>query len=98
MVSVMFRTITVKYAGRCGCCGGEIKRGEIAEYDRKTRTIYHLGGPNGESTACYHEGRKRLEAEGKPAAELSRSKYSRVAEDPVDSAYEDDCARACGLL
>ncbi len=45
------RTITVKYAGPCACCGAEIPAGTMADYypvgtiaSRTTAAIAHIGG------------------------------------------------------
>lgn len=79
------RTIVVKYAGKCACCGGEIKAGEMAEYfpvgtiaGRNEAAIGHTGGLDGNGVRCYVELRKQYAA------------------DPVDIAYEDQCAEICG--
>lgn len=64
------RVITVKYPGPCGCCGTEIKAGEIADYypigtiaGRSAPTIAHLGGLDGNSPRCTSELRKAMNRE-----------------------------------
>ena len=80
------RTITVKYAGACLCCGAMIKPGEIADYYpvgtiANTRAgIAHMGGLDGNSPRCSSEIAKRR--------------------DPgfvdLDRMYEDSCSDICG--
>ncbi len=81
------RTITVKYAGQCACCGATIKAGEMADYypvgtiaSRTTSAIAHIGGLDGNSARCSGEIAKRR--------------------DPgfvdLDRAYEDQCSDICG--
>lgn len=41
--------ITVKYAGKCSSCGGEIKAGEMARWDSTKRTISHPENLQGDS-------------------------------------------------
>jgi len=60
------RTITVKYAGECACCGATIKAGEIADYypvgtiaSRHSGAIAHVGGLEGNSARCTSELRQR---------------------------------------
>jgi hypothetical protein len=61
------RTITVKYAGQCACCGADIPAGAIADYypagtiaGRTTGAIAHMGGLDGNSARCAAEiGRRR---------------------------------------
>jgi hypothetical protein len=45
------RTITVKYAGECACCGSVINAGETAQYYPDRRQIAHI--------KCSGEIRKR---------------------------------------
>ena len=60
------RVITVKYAGKCVCCGAEIKAGECAEYypvgtiaGCEVPHIGHLGSLDGTGSRCTAEMRKR---------------------------------------
>ena len=53
------RTITVKYAGPCACCGATIPAGSMADYypvgtiaGRNTAAIAHVGGLDGNSATC----------------------------------------------
>lgn len=55
------RTITVKYDGRCHCCGAVIKRGELATYYPDLRAIAHAGGLEGNSARCASEIRDRAQ-------------------------------------
>jgi hypothetical protein len=82
------RTITVKYAGKCACCGAEIKAGAIADYypvgtiaSMDKPQIAHVGGLDGNSATCATNIRNRL--------------------DPgfvdLDRMYEEQCEEACGL-
>lgn len=74
------RTITVKYAGECRCCGATIKAGELADYYPNMRAIAHIGGLDGTSARC---------------SENLRARHDRDFAD-VDRAYEDQCAEICG--
>ncbi len=53
------RTITVKYAGTCHCCRGEIKAGQMAEFypvgtaGNSKGVIAHIGGLDGNSSQCF---------------------------------------------
>lgn len=62
------RTIIVKYAGKCACCGGDIKAGELADYypartiaSRSIPGIAHIGGLDGNSSRCSAEIKQRAE-------------------------------------
>ena len=81
-------TITARYAGQCACCGAQIAAGTLVDYypvgtiaSRFTPAIAHIGGLDGNSATCTAEIKKR--------------------QDPgfvdLDSAYEDQCAKDCGL-
>lgn len=81
------RTITVKYAGPCACCGATIAAGETADYypvgtiaSRTTPAIAHVGGLDGNSARC--------------AANIGKSKDAGFVD--LDRAYEDQCADICG--
>jgi hypothetical protein len=83
------RTITVKYAGQCACCGATINPGELADYYpvgtlgiRTTAAIAHMGGLDGTLPRC--------------AAEI-RDRQSRDAGFvDLDRMYEDQCSDICG--
>ena len=77
------RTIAVKYAGPCACCGATIKAGEMADYfpvgtiaSRTTPAIAHVGGLDGNSARC-----------------AGNIKPGFV---DVDRMFEDQCADICG--
>jgi hypothetical protein len=53
------RTIAVKFAANCHCCGAEIKAGEMADYYPRLRKIAHIGGLDGNSSRCAFEIRKQ---------------------------------------
>ena len=62
------RTIAVKYAGPCACCGATINAGELADYypagtiaSRTTPAIAHIGGLDGTSARCASEIRTGTE-------------------------------------
>lgn len=74
------RTITVKFAGKCRCCGAVIKAGEVADYHPKLRAIAHLGGLDGNSSRCTFEIRNQRD--------------SGFVD--IDRMYEDQCADICG--
>jgi hypothetical protein len=83
------RTITVKYAGKCMCCGGLIEAGRIADYypvgtiaGVHEAKIAHLKAVDGDSKACYAEGLKQ--------------QRDREFVD-IDRQWEDDCKDRCGL-
>jgi hypothetical protein len=74
------RTIIVKYAGQCHCCGAPIAKGETADYYPTLRAIAHVGGLEGNSPRCTAEIRKRQD--------------SGFVD--LDRMYEDQCADICG--
>lgn len=81
------RTITVKYPGKCACCGGVINAGQVADYypvgtiaGVHVAQIAHLKAMQGDSIACSQELKKRLDSP-----------------DSFDLRYEDDCKERCGL-
>jgi hypothetical protein len=74
------RTITVKFDGKCACCGAVIKAGEIADYYPAKRQIAHIGGLDGNSGRCASEIKQRNDA----------------GFVDIDRAYEDQCADICG--
>ena len=85
------RTITVKYAGPCACCGAEIKAGQMADYypvgtlaSRTTGAIAHVGGLEGNSPRCTEQLRRTQHTFGDPG-------YV-----DLDRMYEDACADKCG--
>lgn len=53
------RTIVVKFAGKCACCGAPIAAGETADYYPDRRQIAHVGGLDGNSPRCASEIRNR---------------------------------------
>lgn len=86
-------TITVKYAGKCACCGGTIPVGAIADYypvgtiaGVNVPQLAHLKAMEGNSVACSSELKKR--------ADTSLNAY---AGDGLDARYEDECRDKCGL-
>jgi hypothetical protein len=101
------RTITVKYAGTCACCGAPIAAGQMATYyppgllgAGKAGAIAHVGGLDGNSARCTAEVRKRLFPEY--AAEVERREAEQravndYAGDGLDERYEDQCRDICGL-
>ena len=82
------RTIIVKYAGPCACCGATIQPGMMAEYypvgalgsHRTTAAIAHVGGLDGTSGTC--------------SAEIAKRRDPDFID--LDRAYEDQCADICG--
>lgn len=74
------KTISVKFAGKCACCGATIKAGELADYYPARKQIAHIGGLDGNSARCSAEIKQRIDA---------------ILVD-IDRAYEDQCADICG--
>lgn len=88
------RSITVKYAGACACCGGMINAGQIADYypvgtiaGVNKPMIAHLKAMDGNSQACSAELKRKEEDKG----------LNSYAGDGLDSRYEDNCKDVCGL-
>lgn len=86
------RTITVKYAGKCACCGGEIKAGQIVDYypvgtiaGVHESRIAHVGGLDGNSQVCFNTMKAKDNA------------LNSYAGDGLDARWEDDCKDICGL-
>lgn len=82
------RTITVKYAGPCACCGATIQPGETADYfpvgsllHHTKPAIAHPAGLDGNSARCSGVIAQRL--------------VNDHAGDGLDQRYEDDCAEIC---
>jgi hypothetical protein len=46
------RNMYAKYAGKCTCCGADIKAGEYVTYYPSRRAIAHVGGLDGNSATC----------------------------------------------
>ncbi len=88
------RTLVVKYAGACACCGATIAVGETATYypagsiaGRTQAAIAHLGGLDGNSARCTGEIRKTYEARA----------ANDYAGDGLDERWEDQGRDICGL-
>lgn len=88
------RTITVKYAGECECCGKMIQPGSMADYypvgtiaGVHKPAIAHIGGLDGKSTVCFNELKRKQEDKG----------LNDYAGDGLDARYEDSCKDSCGL-
>ena len=85
------RTIIVRFAGNCACCGSPIKVGETATYypagtiaNFPKGAIAHVGGLEGNSARC--------------SAEIARRRPENdFAGDGLDERYEDECRDRCGL-
>jgi len=87
------RAITVKFAGKCICCGGIIAAGSIAEYypvgtiaGVSEGKLAHINAVNGSSVACAVELRNKQD-----------SGLNSMAGDGLDERYEDQCRDDCGL-
>lgn len=82
------RTIIVKYASPCACCGATIKAGEMADYypvgylGATTAKIRHCDNIAGDSPKC--------------ATEIERRMVNDYAGNGLDQRYEDQCADICG--
>ncbi len=74
------RTIRVKFAGNCACCGARIAAGEMADYYPTMRKIAHIGGLDGNSARC--------------TAEIRNKRDAGFVD--IDRAYEDQCSDICG--
>jgi hypothetical protein len=79
------RSIVVKYAAPCACCGATIKAGEMATYyppgtiaSRTVGAIAHLGGLDGNSARCTAVLREQMAV-------------NDYAGDGLDVRYEDQC-------
>ena len=84
------RVITVKYAGKCACCGAEIKAGETATFypagtiaSITEGKIGHIGGLEGTGARCTAELRKQA---GLPPAPRHCNHEFRT------------CTRGCGAV
>jgi hypothetical protein len=88
------RTIQVKFAAACICCGGQINRGETATFypagtiaGISEGKVGHLGGLDGTSLKCFNTLKSR-------AVDAAANDY---AGDGLDERYEDGCRDICGL-
>lgn len=77
------RIITVKYDGKCHCCGAIIKAGQTATYYPDKRVLSHVGGLDGNSATCTANIR-------------AQQAINDYAGDGLDARYEDQCAEICG--
>lgn len=84
------RSIVVKYAAPCACCGAMIKAGEMATYYppgtialRLAGAIAHIGGLDGNSARCTAVIREQMAV-------------NDYAGDGLDARYEDQCSDICG--
>lgn len=84
------RTLTVKYAAPCACCGALIKAGDVATYyppgtiaGRTVGAIAHIGGLDGNSARCTAVLREQMAVNDYAGAGL-------------DARYEDQCSDMCG--
>jgi hypothetical protein len=46
------RNMIAKFAGKCPCCGADIKAGECVTYYPSRGEIAHVGGLDGNSARC----------------------------------------------
>ena len=88
------RNIELKFTGTCICCGAVLKAGAVATYypvgtiaGVTEGKVAHIGALDGTSKACFNHLKVS-------AVDHNVNDY---AGDGLDSRYEDDCARACGL-
>jgi hypothetical protein len=86
------RTLVVKYAGDCACCGARIEAGEVATYypvgtiaGRVTGAIAHVGGLDGNSARCTGVIRAAMNAA-----------VNDYAGDGLDARWEDQGGEICG--
>lgn len=100
------RDMMLKYAGRCACCGAELKAGQWATYyppgtiaGRTDGAVAHVGGLEGTSQACYAEMCRTMRDRGE-ASTLYPNVAAKPEHDPgyvdLDKAYEDACSDICG--
>jgi hypothetical protein len=85
------RTIVARFAAKCHCCGAPIKAGDVVTYypvgalgARSAACVAHVGGLDGNSARCTANIRQAMVD-------------NDYAGEGVDTRYEDDCARLCGL-
>lgn len=76
------RTIVVKYAGPCACCGAPISVGQMADYYPDRKQIGHIGALDGNSARC--------------SAVLADKNANAYAGDGLDARMEDMGAEVCG--
>lgn len=74
------RNMYAKYAGKCACCGADIKVGEYITYYPARREIAHVGGLDGNSARC--------------SGNIAKQRDAGFID--IDRAYEDKCADICG--
>ena len=87
------RTIEVKFAAPCACCGATIKAGQLADYypagtiaSIHVGRIAHIGGLDGNSRVCFGNLKNQVDA--------ATNDY---AGDGLDARWEDSFRDTCGL-
>lgn len=72
------RVITVKYAGKCACCGGTIQPGQLADFypvgtiaGVRESKIAHLKAMDGNSLACSDELKKQRDTVRDPGEDAA---------------------------
>jgi hypothetical protein len=78
----MTKTMTSRFRSRCAGCAGTIGRGTAIVYNSDQRRAYHVGCTTTEGAQVAFDRRDHSSAEDRCCG---------------DAAYEDACARACGL-
>lgn len=82
------RNMAAKYAGKCACCGGDIKAGEWVTYyppgmmgPNTKGVIGHVGGLEGNGQRCFGELRRRAADRDMPADRDCYPDPGELAED-----------------
>lgn len=83
-----FIPMTSKFRGRCKACGKPIAKGSAIGYSRA------LGARHANGKCCPVKPEDVLAAAAARPADDTRRRYEP---DATDLAYEDECARRCGI-
>jgi hypothetical protein len=76
MARSAIRTINLKFAGKCACCGGDMAKGELADYWAAKRQVAHYKAWDGDSAKCYGVLKNRQE----PYIDIDRAYEDQCAD------------------
>jgi hypothetical protein len=76
MARSAIKTIILRFAGSCACCGGDMAKGELADYWAAKRQVAHYKAFDGDSGRCYSV----LKAKQEPLIDIDRAYEDQCAD------------------